>query len=315
MSRYRHRLPQLDADLFLADGGLETTLVFTDGFELPDFAAFPLLADADGRRALDAYYDAYATIAVRDRVGIVLDTPTWRANADWAARLGYDVEALDVANRDVVHLLAGVRARHETATTPVVISGAIGPRGDGYQVGAAMSVDEARAYHGVQLRSFAESEVDLATAVTMTYEQEAVGLALAARDAGLPVVISFTVETDGALPCGRSLGAAIDAVDAATDDYPRYFMVNCAHPTHFRSVLTDAGWTRRVGTVRANASTLSHVELDEASTLDAGDPAELADRYQDLRALLPQLRVVGGCCGTDHRHIDAISRRLAGATT
>ncbi len=310
MSRYRHRLPQLDADLFLADGGLETTLLFIDGFELPDFAAFPLLADPAGRLALASYYDAYTRIAARDGIGIVLDTPTWRANPDWAARLGYGVEALDAAIRSAVDLLAGVRARHETVDTPVVISGAIGPRGDGYQVGASMTVDEARAYHGVQLRSLAASEADLAGAVTMTYAQEAIGIAMAAQDVGLPVVISFTVETDGVLPSGQSLGDAINAVDDATDGYPSYFMVNCAHPVHFRHVFTGAPWTGRIGGVRANASTLSHAELDEAESLDAGNPVELAGLYEDLRTALPGLRVVGGCCGTDHRHIDAISRRL-----
>jgi S-methylmethionine-dependent homocysteine/selenocysteine methylase len=309
MSRSTARLPQSQDDLFLADGGLETTLVFVDGFDLPDFAAFPLLADPAGRRALDAYYDAYARIGVRDRVGVVLDTPTWRANPDWAARLGYGADALDAANRDAVDLLAGVRTRHRTAATPVVISGAVGPRGDGYQVGEVMSAAEARAYHAVQLRSFAASPVDLATAVTMTYWQEAAGLALAARDVGVPVVVSFTVETDGALPSGQPLGDAIGSVDAATAGYPAYYMVNCAHPSHFRHVLAG-DWTRRIGGVRANASTLSHAELDQAATLDHGDPTDLAERYDDLRTLLPGLRVFGGCCGTDHRHIDAISRRL-----
>ncbi len=312
MPMYRDNLPQLDAGVFLTDGGLETTLVFLDGFDLPDFAAFPLVEDARGREALHRYFDAYADIAVRDRVGIVLETPTWRASPDWAARLRYTDQSLDAVNRAAVSLLADVRARHENPFTPVVISGQVGPRGDGYQVGETMTAEEARAYHAVQLRSFAETDTDLVTAITMTYAEEAIGVTRAAAALDLPVVVSFTVETDGRLPSGQSLGEAIVAVDAATDAYPAYYMINCAHPSHFHHVLEDApAWTNRLGGVRANASTLSHAELDESETLDIGDPVDLADRYRGLRSAVPTLRVFGGCCGTDHRHIDAISRQVS----
>ncbi len=309
---YRTRLPQLDADVFLTDGGIETTLIFDEGLELPHFAAFPLLDDPHGRAALERYFDRYTEIAVRDGVGIVLETPTWRANADWGARLGYSGEELQRLNRDAVALVLEQRRRHETASTPVVVSGCIGPRGDGYQVGAVMSADEARTYHALQARAFADSGADLITAITMTYAEEAIGVVEAAHAVGLPVVISFTVETDGRLPSGQELGAAIEAVDAATGAYAAYFMINCAHPTHFRSVLeSDAPWRRRIRGVRANASTLSHAELDEAEELDRGDPADLAERYRELRNLLPALTVLGGCCGTDHHHVGAISAACA----
>jgi homocysteine S-methyltransferase len=312
MPTYRTHLPQLDARTFLADGGLETTLVFEDGFELPDFAAFTLLRDEAGRAALRRYYEAYASIAVRDGVGIALDTPTWRASADWATRLGYSLDELEAAIGDGIDLLLDIRARFETAATPVVISGVIGPRGDGYQIGLSMTADEAKAYHGLQARAFAAGEVDLITAVTMTYAAEAIGVTEAARAAGMPVVISFTVETDGSLPSGQQLGEAIQEVDAATGGYPAYYMVNCAHPTHFHHLFEGSpSWTARIGGVRANASTMSHEELDEAEELDSGDPADLAARYQELRAALPRLTVLGGCCGTDHRHIDAISAACA----
>jgi S-methylmethionine-dependent homocysteine/selenocysteine methylase len=312
MPAYRNRLPQLDAPVFLTDGGIETTLVFHDGLDLPDFAAFTLLEKPNGRAALDRYFDSYAAIAARDGVGIVLETATWRANPDWGARQGLSVEQLDAINADAVDMLVRTRARHETADAPVVISGCIGPRGDGYQLGATMTADEARAYHGVQARAFAATEADLITAITMTYAEEAIGVAEAARAVGMPVVLSFTVETDGRLPSGQELGDAIAAVDAATDSYPAYYMVNCAHPTHFRHVLDGSpAWASRLGGVRANASSLSHAELDEAETLDSGDPIDLAARYQDLRDLVPTLRVLGGCCGTDQRHIDAMSRLCA----
>lgn len=305
---YRRGLPQLDADLFLADGGIETTLIFDDGFDLPDFAAFTLLADPVGRAALTRYFDRYAGIANRDHVGIVLETATWRASPDWGARRGYDVEQLAGANRDAVDLLVDVRRRYWTARAPVVISGCVGPRGDGYAPATSMTRAEAHAYHAPQIRCFADSAADLVTAITMTNVAEATGIVDAATEAGMPVVISFTVETDGTLPSGESLGAAITAVDRDTGGYPAYYMVNCAHPTHFAAVLEPAApWAERLRGVRANASKLSHAELDAAEELDAGDPDELASEYQRLRKTLPGLTVLGGCCGTDHRHIAAIS--------
>jgi S-methylmethionine-dependent homocysteine/selenocysteine methylase len=302
----------LDADVFLTDGGIETTLIFEDGFELPDFAAFTLLGDPAGRAALERYFDRYARIAVEHGVGIVLETPTWRASTDWGARLGYDADAVGEVNRDAVSLLQATRAKHERPGVPVVISGCVGPRGDGYAPSELMTAREARSYHALQVRTFAEAGADLVTAITMTYAAEAIGIAEAAKDAGLPVVLSFTVETDGRLPDGSSLEEAITAVDAATGGYPAYFMVNCAHPTHFAGVLDLAGeWTQRIGGIRANASTASHAELDEAEELDAGDPVDLAERYADLRRTHPSIKVLGGCCGTNHEHVGAIASACA----
>jgi S-methylmethionine-dependent homocysteine/selenocysteine methylase len=314
MSTYRNHPPQLDADVFLTDGGIETTLIFDEGLDLPDFAAFVLLDDPAGRDALVRYFDTYATIAARDRVGVVLETPTWRASPDWAARRGYSLDRLDAANRDAVELLHATRQRHETAGTPIVISGCIGPRGDGYEPGALMTAEEAAAYHSHQATTFADSGADLITAITMTYPAEAIGVAEAARAAGMPVVISFTVETDGSLPTGQSLGEAIETVDRATGSYPLYYMINCAHPTHFAHTLdTEQSWVTRIRGIRANASKMSHAELDEAETLDGGDPDELAKDYRALRDRLPQLTVLGGCCGTNHDHISAISAEFNSA--
>ena len=305
-------LPQLEADVFLTDGGLETTLIFDDGIELADFAAFTLVDDPAGRAALVRYFDRYAAIAVADGVGIVLETPTWRASPDWAARQGIAETDLIRLNQEAVALLKDVRLRHATESSPVVISGCVGPRGDGYVAGELMTVADARRYHAVQVEAFADAGVDLITAITMTNSAEAVGIVEAAREVGLPVVISFTVETDGTLPSGEALGAAVEAVDTATDGYAAYFMVNCAHPDHVAPVLDPgAAWIRRLGGLRANASRMSHAELDEAEVLDRGDPAELAELYRDLRGVHPQLRVVGGCCGTDHTHIAAISAACA----
>ncbi len=290
---------------YVTDGGLETTLVFHEGIDLPDFAAFPLLATEEGRDALHRYYAPYVDVAERDRVGIVLDTPTWRANADWGARQKLDHDALAAVNRDAV---AFVRSIGDNADADSIVNGVIGPRGDGYVVGESMTPAEAASYHALQARAFAEAGADLITAVTMTYVDEAVGIVTAARTAGVPVAISFTVETDGRLPSGQALGEAIEAVDAATDAGAAYFMVNCAHPSHFEATLAGgAGWRGRIWAVRANASRMSHEELDDAEELDRGDPTELAAHYQRLAEVLPNLRLIGGCCGTDHEHVAEIS--------
>lgn len=311
MSPYRTHLPQLDDRLFIADSGMETTLIFHDGIELPYFASFVLLDDDAGRARLRDYFARHIEIARAAGTGIVLETPTWRANPDWGAKLGYDAARLAAVNRAAVAQLAELREALETPATPVVISGNLGPRGDGYVVGRTMSAEAAQAYHAPQIETFAGTAADLVSVFTMTYVEEAIGVVRAAEAAGMPVAVSFTVETDGRLPSGMPLSEAIEAADDATGAYPVYYLINCAHPSHFAHVLEQGGaWRERVRGVRANASKRSHAELDEATELDPGDPDELAHDYRALRALLPKLAVVGGCCGTDHRHIGAVCDRL-----
>ena len=292
---------------FITDGGMETSLIFKQGIDLPHFASFPLLEHEAGRNALLDYFRPYVDIAREFTLGIVLDTPTWRANPEWGARLGYSSEALLRVDRLGVELLEELR-REIGASPQLVICGCVGPRGDGYQVGEAMTAPEAERYHAPQVQALAEAGAEVVSALTMTYADEAVGIARAAGRAGVPSVISFTVETDGRLPSGQPLGSAIEQVDAETDGAASYFMVNCAHPSHFLHVLDPAAaWLERIHGVRSNASRMSHAELDEAAELDEGDPEELALRYRELRERLPGLTVVGGCCGTDHRHVRAIA--------
>ena len=307
MSIYRNALPQLGQQLFLTDGGLETTLVFHEGIDLPCFAAFGLLEEENGWSVLANYYRRYADIAAGSGCGFVLESPTWRANTDWARKLGYSDRRLAELNRASIRFLEELRSEYADRIDPMVISGNIGPRGDGYIAGEKMRPAEAAEYHRAQIAVFATTSADLVSAVTITYAEEAVGIVREARDHGMPVVISFTTETDGRLPSGQPLGEAIEQVDAETDEAAAYFMVNCAHPDHFRHVLDgEAGWTRRIRGVRANASRCSHAELDEATELDAGDPAEFGLLYRQMRSLFPQLSVLGGCCGTDHRHVSEI---------
>ncbi|MDT5109177.1 MAG: homocysteine S-methyltransferase [Mycobacterium sp.] len=301
-------LPQLDGDrLFVTDGGLETELVFHDGIDLEHFAAFPLLGQPETLARLRRYYDGYLDIARRHGAGFVMETPTWRANPDWADQLGYSPERLDAANRAAVALAEEIRADATADGITAVVSGCIGPRGDGYDPGTAMTPEEAQRYHAVQLGTFADTTADQVTAITMTNADEAIGIVRAATAAGIPAAISFTVETDARLPTGQSLREAIEQVDAATDAGAAYFMVNCAHPTHFAPALERGQeWMRRVAGLRANASTRSHTELDEASELDEGDPDDLGARHAALHSVLPWVTVLGGCCGTDARHVAAI---------
>lgn len=304
MARYRSALPQLAGDLFLTDGGIETTLIFHDGLALPDFAAYALLGRPDGEAALRRYFRAYAAIARRFGVGLILESATWRASRDWAERLGHTPAELAGLNRAAIRQLEAMRVEYPTT----VISGCVGPRGDGYNPTRQMSAEEAESYHAEQVRTFADTAADLVTAITMNYVEEAIGIARAARRVATPAVIAFTVETDGRLPTGDTLRAAIERVDAETAAYPAYYMVNCAHPTHFEHVLDGRQpWTRRVRGLRANASRQSHAELNEATTLDIGDPAELGREYAELKRRLPRLNVMGGCCGTDHRHVEQIA--------
>lgn len=302
-----HHLPQLAGDIFLTDGGIETTLIFHEGLELPYFAAFLLLQDKEGTVALRKYYARHAAVARDNGVGFILESATWRASPDWGEKLGYSSNALDDANRNAIVLLHDLKAEFETDRSPMVISGCVGPRGDGYDPGKLMTPEEAEAYHGQQIGVLAAAGVDLVTAVTMTNVNEAIGITRAAQTAGLPVAISFTVETDGCLPTGDSLKEAIGMVDALTDAGPAYYMINCAHPTHFEKQLhSGETWADRIRGIRANASERSHKELDEATELDAGDPVALGEQYRALRRRFPRINVLGGCCGTDHRHIEQI---------
>jgi S-methylmethionine-dependent homocysteine/selenocysteine methylase len=299
-------LPQLGDDLFLTDGGMETWLVHERGFELPQFAAFPLLDDPQGVEALRAYFAPYVELARSNGVGLVLDAPTWRASSHWGERLGYDTQQLAELNRRAVALVDEVR--REASGVRIVVGGCVGPSDDAYAPSEQVSADAAYAYHRPQVETFAHTPAAFVNALTLTYSAEAIGIARAANAVGLPVAISFTVETDGRLPGGETLGDAIAAVDGAAQ--VDYFMVNCAHPRHFTDAIADGEWRDRVWGVRANASTKSHAELDEADELDSGDPQELASHYPELRERLPNLRVAGGCCGTDERHIAAICAAL-----
>lgn len=305
-------LPQTRGHLMLTDSGIETDVIFGAGRDLPSFAVFPLLDDEEGRAILDRYYRDHVAVAAHHGLGYVFETPSWRSNPDWGSSLGYGPEDLDRLDRAGVGFLAEIRAAHPEWTGPSVLSGTLGPRGDGYSVGAVMTADEARGYHSHQIDVFAEAGCDLVSVLTLTYADEGMGITHASRDAQVPVVLYFTLETDGRLPDGSRLSDAISVIDDATDGYVAYYGINCAHPDHMARTLADGGdWVERIGAIRANASRMSHAELDVATDLDSGDPVELAEDYLRLRRALPNVTVFGGCCGTDVRHVRAIAAAIS----
>lgn len=291
----------------LTDSGLETWLVFHRGVDLPEFAAFPLLEDADGRTLLNEYFSDHLRLAEDAKTGVVLETPTWRANADWGAKLGYDAAALDRVNRAAVAFLRDIA--QEFDDVDLIVSGNLGPRGDGYNPSELLAPEDAESYHGTQIDSFVAAGADRVTMLTATHTGEAIGVVRAAAAARIPVVMAFTVETDGRLPSGEPLHEAIAEVDDATGGAALHFGINCAHPDHFADALdVDHAAIGRIELLRANASRASHAELDQAEDLDDGDPTELAGQYAQLLERHPHLRVLGGCCGTDTRHVEAIAR-------
>jgi len=312
MTKYRTNLPQLSGGLFLTDGGMETTFIFHDGIDLNHFAAIDLLNDVSGYDKVLKYYKTYIDIAKKNHAGFVLESATWRASKDWGEKLGYAKGNLKRLNKLAIQLLEELRSENETELTPMVISGCVGPRGDGYSPDHFMTLNEAEEYHTEQIETFSKTSADMISALTITYVEEAIGIVKAAASVDMPVVISFTVETDGRLPSGQSLQQAIEQVDAETDHKVAYYMVNCAHPTHFeKTLLGDSDWLQRIRGIRANASAKSHAELDEMEVLDDGNPEEFGCQYQAFRRNLDQLNVLGGCCGTDHRHIEAICNSVA----
>jgi S-methylmethionine-dependent homocysteine/selenocysteine methylase len=303
--------------MVLTDAGLETVLVFEEGLDLPHFAAFPLLDSDEGRVVLRRYYEPFLRLAQDCSSAFVLSSPTWRANPDWGALLGYDEDALTELNVRAIGFLEQLRddvMPLGEQRDSVVVEGCVGPRSDAYRPRLRMDAAHAAAYHAAQLRAFAASGCAQAAALTLSYPDEAIGIVRAAEASNLPIVIGFTVETNGRLPSGDSIEQAINAVDDATDGAARSFMINCAHPSHFEAALPEGDARRRIHAVRANASTKSHDELDAAEDLDAGDPTDLARCYVALRRELPELQVLGGCCGTNLSHVTAISHAWQAST-
>ena len=313
MTNLKNTLPHQSSGLFLTDGGLETTMVFLEGFELPCFAAFDLLKDERGYHAMKEYYKRYLNIAKKQQTGFILESPTWRANPDWIATIGYPDSAVEKVNKMAVRMLVELKNEFEKSISNIVLSGCIGPRGDGYIPGNTMNAEEAQDYHSTQIAVFSQTPVNIISALTMNYAEEAIGITQAVHAVNLPAVISFTVETNGQLSDGMSLKEAIETVDANTVEPPIYYMINCAHPNHFFDEMRngkDQQWTSRIRGIRANASCKSHAELDVATELDRGNPQDLGNEHKKLKTIFNEMNVFGGCCGTDENHVFEIASQV-----
>lgn len=303
-------LPQTEGGFYLTDAGLETDLIFNQGLEIPVFAAHTLLASNRGRIALEAYFRGFLDLAKEVGAGFILDLPTWRAQRHFAPELGVSPDDLRNITREAVAFGRNLMDEYRSNAAPVLLNGLIGPCGDAYAQSSSLSAEDAEDYHSEQLGWLAEFDVDMVSAMTITSVEEAIGIGRASAGAKLPVVISFTVETDGCIPTGPPIQEAIQHTDSATNSIASYFMINCAHPEHFKGSLRDEPWARRIRGFRCNASRKSHAELDASEFLDAGDPVELATDYRALRNALPWTNVFGGCCGSDLKHVREIAKIL-----
>lgn len=305
-------LPQMGDEVFLTDSGIETDLIYNHGLDLPDFAPFPLLESDEGRTTLLDYFRAHLDVASERGMGVVFETPTWRASPDWGERLGYDLERLAELNRDAVDLLRCIRDESRSSL-PFVISGNVGPRADGYDDEALMTAAEAAEYHAWQVGVLAASGVDIVSALTVDYVAEGVGIADAAAGSQVPSVISFTTDVEGRLPDGTTVAHAIERIDSGSLAAPAYYMLNCTHPQHILQMLQDdAPWRRRIRGLRANASPLGLVEPDEGQPLDPGDIGEFGELMRQVHLVAPTITILGGCCGTDARHVRAIADAVTG---
>lgn len=310
VSDQRKTLPHETQDLFLTDGGTETWLMYKRGFELPEFSAFHLLNDPDATDAIRTYYQAFANVALELGTGFIFDSLTYRASRDWGVLLGYSVEDLKKMNQRCLSLYREIASETGLPEANCVYSGCIGPKGDAYKRNEGLTQDIAEEYHSEQIETFVSAGADIVTALTLNSTDEAIGIARAANSAGIPSVISFTLEKNRCLRSGETLAEAIGKVDSATGEAPASYMINCSHPVDFSPALMDEPWVKRVRGIRANASSLEKGTLCQLGHLEEGDPEELAGQYADLKSSYPHMNVFGGCCGTDEVHIRKIGKTL-----
>lgn len=312
MPRYRQNLPLLSDKIFACYVGTDTEILYRDGIDLPGFASYPLLLNADHKNLLRTYYCHLVDLAREQNVGLILDSVTWVANRDRGAELGFSPNDLKQLNIEAIGLIADVR--EEKGDLPTVLCGQVGPRNDGYAPSDQMSTHEAEEYHSEQIEVYSNTEADLVSAFTLCYPEEAAGVVRAAQKFDMPAAIAFTVETDGRLPTGVPLKEAIEQVDEESDGSALYYLINCAHPDHFTNILSDEPWMKRLRGVVANASRCSHAELDVAVELDEGDPEELGAMVGGLRKQFSHFNILGGCCGTNLRHMKRILEAAKAAT-
>ncbi len=303
-------LPQLDGRLMTTGGGFETWLQYVDGFKLRHFCGFELLDDARGAACLERYQRKLVEAAVAQGFGVINEGLHYRASRDWGTLIGYSREALEEINIRGIEFYRAIAREYHSAETPMIVGGAIGPRGDAYQTGAIIDAASAEDYHAEQIQTLKKAGADMITAMTFSSVEEAIGISRAAASVDIPIVVSFFVKGGGLLSGGETLEQAIEKVDAATGTAPAYYMINCTHPTEFEPALTAGSWMKRLGGFMPNAVAMETLELCKLGHLEDGDPEELGGQMGELARRFPHINVWGGCCGTDGRHIGRIAHSV-----
>lgn len=308
MAKVKTKIPATGGRTFLTEGGIETHMQYKKGYELKHFCLFDLMNNSQAIADLRAYHVRIIEVALKHKVGAVLDGVHYRSSRDWGELLGYSPAGLADIVVQGIEFYRDLAREFETDDSPMPVSGVVGPRGDAYAVGRTMTVHEAEDYHAEQIATMKKAGADFITALTFSQVDEAIGLVRAAQGLDIPVVVSFTLGSDGKLKTGPGIGNAIQAIDTATDDGPAYYMINCTHPVDFAPAFDDPGdWTQRLAGIRPNASSLDHGMLCQLGHLEEGDPDELAQQMAEMANRFPHLSVWGGCCGTDYHHIDKIA--------
>lgn len=298
------------APVILADGAIETRLIYEFGLPTHDFSSFVHLFTPEGRAALDAIYRGYMRVAGESRLPMQVGTPTWRAHPEGLARQGFaSPDDLRRVNEEAFRFLADMREELGLRDL-VMIAGVIGPRRDGYDPAAAPDAAEAEAYHRLQAQVLADFGVDLLYAPTFASAQELLGVARAMAATGLPYALAPVIDDDARLLDGTPLDAAVAMIDAATSPRPSQYLIGCTHAIHVTRAQNSAHWppNGRVTGLKANASPLPPAELDRLDHLEQDDPETFADGLLSLHA--GGMRFLGGCCGTGEAHIAALARRL-----
>ena len=297
--------------MYLTEGGTETEIMYKHGFELPEFAMFPLLEQPAAVAELRSMYSRYLDTAARHGFGVVMGGLDYRASPDWAALLGYSPEALHDMQLRSIGFLREVSESYQADLPALLYAGVLGPRGDAYSLNRTITAEEAEDYHSTQIATLALAEVDLVEAMTFNNIAEAVGVTRAAARAGLPASISFTLDSNHRLHSGPSLREAIESVDAQTgEDRPAFYGLNCSHPLEFLPALEPGDWFERVRCLRPNAAMMDKISLCTLGHLESGDPVDLGQRMGAISAQYPHIDIWGGCCGTWETHLDEIARNV-----
>lgn len=296
---------------YLSEGGTETELMYKYGFELPQFAMFPLLNNPDAVSKMREMFRSYLDVVANNGMCALMGGLDYRASPDWGELLGYSPAGLAEANHQSIAFLREIANEYASDIPEILIQGLIGPRGDAYARNAKITENEAEDYHSVQLETLKDTDVDLALAMTFNNIPESIGVARAAAKIGVPLGISLSLDSTSRLNSGPGLAEAITVIDAEVNQSPEFYSINCSHPVEYEPAIVPGDWIDRVRGVRPNASKMEKIALCQIGHLEQGDPVELGELCGDLARRYPHMDIWGGCCGTWNTHLDEIAKNIA----